>query len=345
MNHSQPHYYPYFDYLRGILASIVMLGHDHVINLPYAASFAVQVFFALSGWLIGGILLHTDKNKLPKFYYNRALRIWIPYFIALALIVIASLMKDEITVLWYEVVSYKALFVYNWFSGAGLSSVIMDGTANHFWSVNAEEQFYLFAPLLLVLIKPSLRSNMYIWIILSVVFCMFTRYGSISLGVLAAIYAKQKPDFQLFFYTRIICIVAIIFSLMVLVWAKESEYIFYRLAPIASIAIVLLCAVRGNKTRFGLIVGGMSYPLYLNHWIGVFVGNFLLDPFGLRDSGIRQFFAVIVNYMIAVGHYLMIDRLIKNHRNSWYTAARANIAWIVAYGMVIVGVILGLILM
>ena len=75
-------YYPYFDYLRIALATIVMLGHDGLIRWGQSGNLAVQVFFALSGWLIGGILLRLSTDDLPRFYFNRALRIWIPYYIA-----------------------------------------------------------------------------------------------------------------------------------------------------------------------------------------------------------------------------------------------------------------------
>lgn len=80
-SNNQSHYFPLFDWLRIALAFVVLLSHDGLLKLwPQAGNFAVQVFFALSGWLIGGILLKLDKNELPKFYFNRAIRIWIPYF-------------------------------------------------------------------------------------------------------------------------------------------------------------------------------------------------------------------------------------------------------------------------
>src|SRR3954464_4803891 len=44
----QKEYYPYFDWLRGILAGIVMLVHEGVIPWVSAAYLAVHVFFALS---------------------------------------------------------------------------------------------------------------------------------------------------------------------------------------------------------------------------------------------------------------------------------------------------------
>ena len=74
-----PEYFPAFDWLRLILAMTVALAHDGLPMDHRAANFAVQVFFALSGWLIGGILFDSDRGKLPRFYFNRATRIWAPY--------------------------------------------------------------------------------------------------------------------------------------------------------------------------------------------------------------------------------------------------------------------------
>lgn len=45
----EQNYYPYFDYLRIVLASVVMLGHDGLISWGPSGTLAVDVFFALSG--------------------------------------------------------------------------------------------------------------------------------------------------------------------------------------------------------------------------------------------------------------------------------------------------------
>ena len=76
--------FPLFDWLRFILASVVALSHEGLFVWDRAGNLAVQIFFALSGWLIGGILLRTERTGLPRFYFNRATRIWIPYFGAIA---------------------------------------------------------------------------------------------------------------------------------------------------------------------------------------------------------------------------------------------------------------------
>src|ERR1019366_7835062 len=117
-----------------------------------SGNYAGQVFFALSGWLIGGILVRSTLVDLPRFYFNRAARIWVPYLVAIMLLVSASLLKDRTTLKGFEFVFYDVTFVYNFFGppqrAASASLMPLDGTGNHFWSICAEEQFYLVAPFL-----------------------------------------------------------------------------------------------------------------------------------------------------------------------------------------------------
>jgi len=145
-------YYPAFDYLRFVLAMTVVFSHSGLIAWDGAGGFAVQVFFALSGWLIGGILLRSKPTDLPQFYFNRAARIWIPYYIGIFLLMAASLLKDQVTQKWIEIFSYDLTFVYNLFGPPQLAefkdAMPLQGTGNHFWSICAEEQFYLVAPLI-----------------------------------------------------------------------------------------------------------------------------------------------------------------------------------------------------
>lgn len=53
--------------MRLAAASVVMFGHDNLIDWPGSGKIAVDVFFALSGWLIGGILINTKREGLPRF--------------------------------------------------------------------------------------------------------------------------------------------------------------------------------------------------------------------------------------------------------------------------------------
>jgi len=336
-------YYPYFDYLRIILVTIVMLGHDGLSPWAHSGKLAVYVFFSLSGWLIGSILIKTEISSLPRFYFNRALRIWIPYYIALVLIIIASLIKDPIDYKWYEFIIYKVTWVYNLFGSPQIpnyaQSMPLDGTGNHFWSVNAEEQFYLLAPLFLVVFS-KIGKQLLTWVCLVAILWFMGIYASISFGVLAAVINSRFPDFHIKFSSRIVLLILFLSSALGL--AYTSNYQLYD--PIFSVSLVLLLAVKGKRSRVGSFLGGISYPLYLNHWIGVFFFNLVLDPFGLRDSGIRQFLAVLMNYGVAAFLYWFIERKVLSMRAKIYTIKRGLVFTVLAYFLILLGLIFGVVL-
>lgn len=334
-------YYPYFDYVRFLAASVVMFGHNGLIHWGPIGKVAVDVFFALSGWLIGGILLRTTKQDLPRFYFNRAARIWIPYLVALSLIVIVSLLKDSITLKWFEFVLYKLTFVYNIFGPPQLAEyrnfMPLDGTGNHFWSVNAEEQFYLLAPLLLVVLSKFGR-HFLLWVALSLVAWQFNLYAPIFLGVLSAILVNKYGAFHRKLNYRITWVLLIMLSIAGFIYGND-----YRIfSPAFAIAIILLLAIEGKSTATGKFLGGISYPLYLNNWIGVFAANVIFAPFGLRDSIYSIMATIIISYAIASTLYQFIDKPCLSLRGSLYTATRGKTITYVAYISVTFGLLFGI---
>ncbi len=334
-------YYPWFDWLRGVLAVTVMLAHDGLIGWPLAGNFAVQVFFALSGWLIGTVLLHTRRADLPRFYFNRAVRIWVPYYIALTLLLAASLLRDHAGLKWFEFVLYKLTFVYNLFGTPQLASHIAEmplaGTGNHFWSVNTEEQFYLLAPLLLVLAVPAVGRARLTWLALSVLAWVTGICPSIVFGVTAAVLATH--DRALFHrpVARSLLAVAGVAAAGGLVAGLSYDL----LAPLVAVCIVLLLGRPGAKRPLGSLVGGLSYPLYLNHWLGVFVANAVTRPFGLRETAASHLLSAVFNIGFAAALYLWVERPLLRHRAQWYTPAIGRRATVAAYAMMASGLALG----
>ncbi len=339
MSDTHSKYYPYFDYLRIVLAISVMLYHDQVLTWTYTGTFAVDVFFALSGWLIGGILLRSEATIIPKFFFNRAARIWIPYGIALCLIIIASLLKDPIDAKWFEFIIYKITWVYNIFGTPQLADCVrcmpLDGTANHFWSINAEEQFYLLAPLI-ILIIPFGRS-IFLWVLISIGLWLSNIYAPIAFGVLAATINIHYPNFYLSRAARTIFIILMVVSGYGLI----VNWTYYLTAPFCAVTIVLLLSKNGKPSAIGKVIGGISYPLYLNHWIGVFFFNLVLDPFGLRDSPTRQILAAILNIAIAFALYWVVDRNVLNARERLYTPFKGKLLTVLAYGTILIGLLYG----
>lgn len=330
-------YYPLFDYLRAGCAITVMLYHAKVITWSQSGNLAVQVFFALSGWLIGGVLIRTSPNELYRFYFNRAIRIWVPYYIALALILILSFVRDPIGEKWIEIVIYKLTFTYNIFGTPQLAmfaeQMPLKATFNHAWSVNAEEQFYLLAPVLLVLTGRHFGRSPITWGALSAAGLFFNIYPAILLGVFSAVLAEnQKTKVSL---NSIRAKKWILFLLVPLSLTLGNEQIYHLTAPLFSILLVLILATPGKHNPTGKILGGMSYPLYLNHWIGVYAINYVYPS--IRNTPSSAILSSLVSITLAIAMYIFIDKELLKSRTQWYTPNKGKIIAAIAYATPIAG--------
>ncbi|MET0283526.1 MAG: acyltransferase [Polyangiales bacterium] len=330
-------YYPAFDWLRITLALMVMLHHADLFPWGRLGHFRVQVFFALSGWLIGRILLRTSRSELPRFYYGRVLRIWLPYAVALALLVAASLLRQPVTARYLEFVLYKLTFVYNLFGTSQLAAFEQDmplhGTGNHFWSICAEEQFYLFAPLLLIML-PRVGRSPWLWLGLASV----GLFSAIALGVAASLAHARWGALQLRASVRGALWLTLSVA-SVLTWRHQTLYA--QTVPVIAISIVLLLARPGSKGPLGEFLGGMSYQLYLNHWIGLFVAHAVGARLGLHPVAATVALGFPLSFVLAALLYVLVDRRTMARKDLWYSPARARLAMYAAYGTTGVGLLAG----
>jgi peptidoglycan/LPS O-acetylase OafA/YrhL len=331
--------FPLFDWLRFVLASTVALSHEGIIRWENAGNLAVQIFFALSGWLIGGILLQTDMKRLPRFYYNRGIRIWVPYIFAVGSIYLLSALEDPLTVHYAKYLFYDLTFTHNWFIPkipAVIATMPLKGTGSHFWSISVEEQFYVAAPLLIVLL-PFGRSIFFWAAVAAIATLSQSWYGAISLGVLAAVVRSRYADWQLtsfgFSATAVIAVLS-----AVIIAALPQTYSLA--APPLAAAIVLMASWQGSRGTIGRFVGGMSYPLYLYHWTGMFAANFLSKRDELLAPSAR-WIAYTIALVVGTATYFAVDRNILQLRSTLYRPAIGKALMIAAYCLIAVGVIGG----
>ncbi|MBS2025897.1 MAG: acyltransferase [Deltaproteobacteria bacterium] len=139
---------PELDGLRAVAFFSVFFQHaNHARWVPgglLAGRYGVDVFFALSAYLLCGNLLRERAAggiDTGRFYLRRVLRIWPLYFLALALS--ALLFPAQRAGLWPFVV-----FAGNVSIAAHGSFDTVTTLSGILWSTCQEEQFYLVAPLL-----------------------------------------------------------------------------------------------------------------------------------------------------------------------------------------------------
>jgi peptidoglycan/LPS O-acetylase OafA/YrhL len=336
-------FYPLFDYLRIALAVGVFAAHaDRLHMLPgQLGNACVQVFFALSGFLIGGILVEASPSSLPRFYFNRCTRIWIPYAVAIVLLFTAAALRQRLSDLkLWEFFFYKATFVYNVFGPPQLaacgSRMPLQGTGNHFWSICVEEQFYLVAPFVVVFLR---RGRVPVLLgLLALNFVYPHNFNAISLGVLLALSRRKIGEWYLRPLGQLLAIGTLAAALIVVNvgWVSYATGV----APAAAATVALL-ARPGKPGPLGAVLGGMSYPFYLDHWIGIFI----VQPLE-RRAHLGLLPGALLALTVAIGlswlHYRWIDSRILGKRSRWYTSGRGLLACLAGLTLVALGLVVGI---
>ena len=157
---------PALDGIRGLAILLVLFFHlfwsdtkdAHgllaLIAIFWRSSYSgVHLFFALSGFLITGILVDTleTPHYFKTFYARRSLRIFPLYYASVLLLaVLAPLLHLH----WNGWLPYFLTYTSN--LALWRTSIVLDlGRFNidHFWSLQVEEQFYLVWPFLVFRIR------------------------------------------------------------------------------------------------------------------------------------------------------------------------------------------------
>ncbi len=159
---------PELDGLRGVAIALVVAFHyansavetgaprlaNVLVALTGLGWSGVDLFFVLSGFLIGGILLDAkgSRNYFRAFYARRALRI-LPLYLAVAAAAALIGRFDRYEALLEPKLPWLTWFTFtqNFWIGAHMHSLTgaMVGT----WSLAVEEQFYLAIPVLIYFFK------------------------------------------------------------------------------------------------------------------------------------------------------------------------------------------------
>ena len=195
----------------------------------------VDLFFAISGFLITDILirLRTEKHPFKTFYWRRLLRIFPPYYAALAIILLLALMHREVipqldafesaTFLSSLDVGSSVATIWGRISGHtgfGVPALpiaepgfrLFTHGIGVFWSLSVEEAFYLlWAPVILkgsrrtilvfsllpLMVCPALRALMHTSAYHEM-FSFFCRFDSLAAGgcVALAFAAVEKQKYS-----------------------------------------------------------------------------------------------------------------------------------------------------
>ena len=161
---------PQLDGLRGVAVSLVVVFHYVTFSARFGdtpaanvllrlVSFGwsgVDLFFVLSGFLIGGILMDArgSRNYFQVFYARRVCRIF-PLYFALLGISFAAMQFPQLKPLFERQIPWPAYVTFSQNFWMAFTSAALTGVLNPTWSLAVEEQFYLAIPALICLVKPK----------------------------------------------------------------------------------------------------------------------------------------------------------------------------------------------
>jgi peptidoglycan/LPS O-acetylase OafA/YrhL len=180
------------DGLRGIAALGVAIMHVYYAQTFWVLWSMVDLFFVLSGFLVGSLLL-DDRINIGNFLARRALRIWPVYYLSLAIAVVVSYARivgnpsiEEPSGVLPSVFFVQFVDLY------GLTDVQAQGQIQnyllwfkHSWTIAVEQQFYVLLPLVLVLFHPSAR-HVFFGSLMAVAGVVLLRSSGQGIAVLAS---------------------------------------------------------------------------------------------------------------------------------------------------------------
>ncbi|MEO6279621.1 acyltransferase [Roseateles sp.] len=263
------HRLPGLDLLRSIAIVWVMLFHSFLVgglgpDFAWLSRFGwagVDIFFVLSGFLIGSQLLRTlqrgEPLSLRDFYWRRAWRI-LPAFAVMLTVYVAFPVLREAPGLapWWQFATFTLNLLVDYGHNQAFS---------HAWSLCVEEHFYLLFPLLawwvtrrpstarflglcaaLVLLGIALRSGVWLhndaaqpprnWYIEDIYYPTWMRLDGLLMGVVLAALCVYRPA----------------------LWARlQARSTWLLLGGVAAAGLALFLF----RNRTGLVANAVGWPL------------------------------------------------------------------------------------
>jgi peptidoglycan/LPS O-acetylase OafA/YrhL len=319
------------DFFRGIAIFAVVLFHfNHIVPLGYIG---VDLFFVISGLLIGGILFKTISNKKKisffSFFVSRGFKIWPSYYF--------FLIVGDLTAQYLYSKSHPSqviplndigryFFFYQNYTGLPFHL-----SFDHIWSLCVEEHFYIILPVSLIIISYlKLPNYFYLFLIILLILtgilakiimlyysnshdtysATHNRIDGLAWGVLLSWLLLNCPTwFQNKKKMVILAIVGLIgFCLTIITFINlnsifYSKVLFHSFLPLFFTLILAGCYnldfSRFKSLRF---IAYYSYNWYLWHPLLII---FITDKFGI--SVISLIYYLVTSFFLAMVSTIFVE--------------------------------------
>lgn len=335
------------DGLRGVAILMVVIYHYFPSIMPMGFV-GVDLFFVISGYLISQVLFNSKINFL-EFYFRRARRLGPALVIAGFFILsislphnwpfeLVSIGKQALSTAFFSPNIYYFLTESNYFINKDPTVIPF----RHYWSLGVEEQFYLFYPLMLVLIGQARnRSQLTRFVLLSLWILSFglmmilhgrtaafylplARAWELLSGCLLAHQEKHGFQKQNLLILLFFVFLGAVYSFMMGIGPWPN---LWATIPVAAGALLLAIPDESFigkllSRKMIVFIGLISYPLYLFHPA---TAN-LLSLFHLNQPIIEGLAAFVLSVFLAYLVWRFVETPIRGIRFSSLRPRQALIA-------------------
>ncbi|PKP05223.1 MAG: hypothetical protein CVU11_00765 [Bacteroidetes bacterium HGW-Bacteroidetes-6] len=346
---NDPRRNPVLDVYRGIAIFTVVLFHFNL-TFPYGY-LGVDLFFVISGILVGGILtrkyLKGEKIRFFRFILQRGFKIWPSYFFFLfagsivARLLYSQTASDQIIPL-HDIWRYA--FFYQNFTGAPYH-----WSFDHVWSLCVEEHFYIILPITLLIVSSVFKKHRKLFLYLAITgyillgivakalvyffttgkdtySATYNRLDALAWGILliVLIYENKLPVKQWIKYSMFVAGI-LLFSIALYLDMYSGSEIYHKVVFQSVVPISFFLTIGGTyhlnwrKIWPVRIMGYYSYNWYLWHVLFVIVTT---GVFGNTGIGLTMF--VIGSLVVAVIFTTLVEEPVLSQRNRWLSFVFKN---------------------
>jgi peptidoglycan/LPS O-acetylase OafA/YrhL len=332
------------DGLRCISILLVLWHHctgPWKIGLLNAGFLGVDLFFVISGFLIVTLILRekhkTGSVRIFGFYRRRAVRILPPYYALLGIIALIYFIfkRDDVdAATYFGLLPFYVFFLSNW-------TVLQARSLEIFWSLAAEQQFYLLWP-----IVEKWFSGKFLWCVLAAAIFAnqlmnFDILRSTVLNTLSLPVNSHLPILEATF-TPILLGVALahvmnnpksfawlrkllkgqsvpfvcIFAIVSVAAFSAPLLGYHRLIIHISMAALVGSLTMREDTAFHgalgnpivVFIGRISYGMYVYHMIALHIGKIILGKLGILSQFPLLAIATLITILIAFISFEVLEK-------------------------------------